>query len=90
MSLRAPSRPPRRRAAPALLCGCLLAAGCALADSSGPRPAAAPDGAAEATAAAADPAALLELPTDRPLVAGFVIVDGVYNTELMAPWDVRW
>jgi transcriptional regulator GlxA family with amidase domain len=24
----------------------------------------------------------------RPLVAGFVIVDGVYNTELMAPWDV--
>lgn len=33
---------------------------------------------------AADP----ELPTDRPLRAGFLIVDGVYNTELMAPWDV--
>lgn len=28
------------------------------------------------------------LPTDRPLRAGFLIVDGVYNTELMAPWDV--
>ena len=35
-----------------------------------------------------DPAALLALPTDRPLTAGFVVVDGVYNTELMAPWDV--
>ncbi len=35
-----------------------------------------------------DLAALLELPTERPLVAGFVVVDGVYNTELMAPWDV--
>jgi len=30
----------------------------------------------------------LELPSDRPLRAGFLIVDGVYNTELMAPWDV--
>jgi transcriptional regulator GlxA family with amidase domain len=30
----------------------------------------------------------LALPVGRPLVAGFVIVDGVYNTELMAPWDV--
>ena len=28
------------------------------------------------------------LPGDRPLRAGFLIVDGVYNTELMAPWDV--
>ena len=28
------------------------------------------------------------LPRDRPLRAGFLIVDGVYNTELMAPWDV--
>lgn len=35
-----------------------------------------------------DPAALLALPADRPLIAGFVVVDGVYNTELMAPWDV--
>lgn len=28
------------------------------------------------------------LPKDRPLRAGFLIVDGVYDTELMAPWDV--
>lgn len=28
------------------------------------------------------------LPTNRPLRAGFLIVDGVYDTELMAPWDV--
>jgi transcriptional regulator GlxA family with amidase domain len=31
---------------------------------------------------------LLAPPADRPLVAGFVVVDGVYNTELVAPWDV--
>ena len=30
----------------------------------------------------------LQVPTDRPLRAGFLLVDGVYNTELMAPWDV--
>ena len=36
-------------------------------------------------AAAAVP---FELPNDRPLRAGFLLVDGVYNTELMAPWDV--
>jgi len=30
----------------------------------------------------------LNLPADRPLRAGFLLVDGVYNTELMAPWDV--
>lgn len=29
-----------------------------------------------------------DLPRDRPLVAGFLIVDGVYNSELMAPYDV--
>jgi len=28
------------------------------------------------------------LPRDRALRAGFLIVDGVYDTELMAPWDV--
>jgi transcriptional regulator GlxA family with amidase domain len=31
---------------------------------------------------------MLEPPTARTLKAGFLIVDGVYNTELMAPWDV--
>lgn len=29
-----------------------------------------------------------EAEQDRALRAGFLIVDGVYNTELMAPWDV--
>lgn len=29
-----------------------------------------------------------DLPTDRPLVAGFLVVNGVYNTELAAPFDV--
>jgi transcriptional regulator GlxA family with amidase domain len=30
----------------------------------------------------------LRIPSDRPLRAGFLIVDGVYNTELTAPYDV--
>lgn len=29
-----------------------------------------------------------DLPQDRPLRAAFLIVEGVYNTELMAPYDV--
>ena len=29
-----------------------------------------------------------EPPPDRPLAAGFLIVDGVYNSELMAPYDI--
>jgi putative intracellular protease/amidase len=29
-----------------------------------------------------------DLPRDRPLRAGFLVVDGVYNSELMAPYDV--
>jgi len=29
-----------------------------------------------------------DLPTDRPLRAGFLIVDGVYNSELTAPYDI--
>lgn len=37
------------------------------------------------TAASESP---IEVPEDRPLRAGFLVVDGVYNTELMAPWDV--
>ncbi len=45
-------------------------------------------GPSPAPAAEGGLAALLELPADRALVAGFVVVDGVYNTELMAPWDV--
>jgi transcriptional regulator GlxA family with amidase domain len=30
----------------------------------------------------------IDLPTDRPLRDGFLIVDGVYNSELMAPCDI--
>ena len=33
-------------------------------------------------------AAALDVPTERPLRAAFLIVDGVYNTELTAPYDV--
>lgn len=44
------------------------------------------------TAVAAPPAAgggdPEALPPDRPLRAGFLVVDGVYNSELMAPYDV--
>ena len=29
-----------------------------------------------------------DLPRDRPLRAGVLVVDGVYNTELIAPFDV--
>jgi len=29
-----------------------------------------------------------DLPADRPLRAAFLVVDGVYDTELMAPYDV--
>ncbi|MCP3981315.1 MAG: glutamine amidotransferase [bacterium] len=29
-----------------------------------------------------------DLPRDRPLNVGFLIVDGVYNTELTAPYDI--
>ena len=29
-----------------------------------------------------------DLPTERPLQAAFLVVDGVYNSELMAPYDV--
>ena len=29
-----------------------------------------------------------EIPTDRPLQVGFLILEGVYNTELTAPFDI--
>ncbi len=32
--------------------------------------------------------ASIDIPEDRPLRAGFLIVDGVYNSELMAPYDI--
>lgn len=39
-------------------------------------------------ATATDASSLVEDATTRRLRAGFLIVDGVYNTELTAPWDV--
>jgi putative intracellular protease/amidase len=46
-----------------------------------------PDGGtASAPAPGHGPAA--DLPRDRPLRAAFLVVDGVYNTELAAPFDV--
>lgn len=41
--------------------------------------------AAAPAGAGGDPA---PLPAERPLRAGFLVVDGVYNSELMAPYDV--
>ena len=34
------------------------------------------------------PSTAADLPRDRPLRAGFLVIDGVYNTELAAPYDV--
>src|SRR5687767_13735551 len=51
-----------------------------------PPPAGTPSSAAPAGQTGSQPAA--DLPRDRPLRAGFLVVDGVYNTELMAPYDV--
>ena len=84
---------PTRRRQPsglaALLLPCALVAACATAAPVGPAAGAPASTGPEAPATSdGDPEGLLELPTYRPLVAGFVIVDGVYNTELMAPWDV--
>ena len=78
---------PGRRALAVALLAALLATGCAAAPSGAPQaPAASEPPVPDRVAGAAG--SLLDLPVDRPLVAGFVIVDGVYNTELMAPWDV--
>ncbi len=53
---------------------------------------ASPEVAAEATAAPEPPWPRLEppadLPRDRALAVGFLIIDGVYNTELTAPYDI--
>jgi putative intracellular protease/amidase len=55
-----------------------------------PAPPAGPTGGQEGMASSdftpAEPAA--DLPRDRPLRAAFLVVEGVYNTELMAPYDV--
>jgi len=83
-----------------LLVGPALACSAATAQAGGPVAAgAAGDAAAPAGAASAAPEdgpgiastpsrARPELPADRPLRVAFLVVDGVYNSELMAPYDV--
>ncbi len=87
---------PRRPALPAPLAALLLAALAAvLVPAGGCCTAAAATAATEAPAGViADTGAVTErprrpeLPAGRPLRAAFLVVDGVYNTELMAPLDV--
>ena len=70
--------------------GCLALASCAEA----PRGPAQSEAGPGVTPTAATEAAWRRLPAppdldlDQPLVAGFLIVDGVYNSELMAPYDI--
>jgi len=74
---RIPRRPPTARPRPAAFLSVALAVALATGCASAPAALAAGNrGAAEATAA------------ERPLVAAFLVVDGVYNSELMAPYDV--
>lgn len=77
-----PRRPPLSHAALALAV-LLTLASCA---SASPAQPAEPVQPAQPTGPHAEIAA--ELPPDRPLRAGFLVVDGVYNSELMAPYDV--
>jgi putative intracellular protease/amidase len=53
-----------------------------------PRPAAPPAAPATTPQAPAQAGPAPDLPRDRPLRAGFLVIDGVYNTELAAPYDV--
>jgi putative intracellular protease/amidase len=59
-------------------------------ESQGTPPPAAPDQTPPAESTAAPPGATPtdDLPKDRPLRAAILVVDGVYNTELAAPFDV--
>jgi putative intracellular protease/amidase len=88
--------PPSLAAWAAVLCLALAACAMAPAPQSGTaaRPAAAPEAASRPAETVSDPQAWKrilpppELPADRPLRAAFLIVDGVYNSELVAPFDV--
>jgi transcriptional regulator GlxA family with amidase domain len=73
-----------------LLAGVALAVAVAdpfppLAAQTAPAPTAPAPGGAPAMPRVPAPA---DLPRDRPLRAGFLLVDGVYGTELVAPYDV--
>ncbi len=75
------------RAAAAALAIALTAAACAPSEPSAVASEAAPAAAASAPAWPRLPPPG-DLPEDRPLQAAFLVVDGVYNTELTAPYDV--
>lgn len=79
-----PRRLPLPHAALALA-ALLTLTSCAAASGS---PAAPVTPAAPAAAAGAEAGRAADLPADRPLQAAFLVVDGVYNSELMAPYDV--
>jgi putative intracellular protease/amidase len=53
-----------------------------------PSPAPAPTPGADGTAIPVQSGPAADLPKDRPLRAGILVVNGVYNTELAAPFDV--
>lgn len=55
---------------------------------SAPSPAPAPTPAVDGTPVPGQSGPAADLPKDRPLRAGILVVDGVYNTELAAPFDV--
>ena len=77
---------PRRARLLLALALALATAGAAAAQDPGPAPAPpAPAAAAPALPRVPPPA---DLPRDRPLRAGFLVLDGVYGTELVAPYDV--
>ena len=85
------SRIGRRRARPAHLVLALVAAAW-LDTVAAPAPAAAqpppPPPAAVAAPALPRVPPPADLPRDRPLRAGFLVIDGVYNTELVSAYDV--
>lgn len=53
-----------------------------------PSPVPAPTPAADGTAIPGQSGPAADLPRDRPLRAGILVLNGVYNTELAAPFDV--
>ena len=53
-----------------------------------PTPPPAPTPGPDDAAVPGQPGPAADLPRDRPLRAGILVVDGVYNTELAAPFDV--
>lgn len=69
-----------------LLVLALATVGAAAGQDPGAAPAAPPPAAAAPALPRVPPPA--DLPRDRPLRAGFLVLDGVYGTELVAPYDV--